>query len=191
MLSLPELLESSVAHEATHGLLICGRGYCYFNWKQQNRTKELAIAEILLTVITDIPVNKVIQQEGFQPVNPGYFDDLKQETKTARKGKYPDYFKKFSPSLLEDPTSKNRLMALWYIMVWSSLEYYEFDQQHRRIIHKAIKAFGALHPESLKIANQLVDVISQNDLFTPEGYCNAIEKCLELWNLNALVNIVK
>jgi hypothetical protein len=186
-LGFPEMLEFSVVHEATHGLLICGRGYCYFDWSHQGGdVKERAIAEILLTVITDIPVNRVIQQDGFDPVNPGYFDDLEQETKTARKGKAPNYFRKFSPSLLEDPVFRNRLMALWYIMVWGSLEYYELDQRQRKIIHKAIKAFRALHPESFKTANQLADIISQNNLFTPEGCCNVIERCLELWGLNDL-----
>lgn len=79
-------VEQLVAHEIAHGFLIYARGYAITR-KRENATEiDGQIADLLGTFISDIPVHKVVEQEGFEIFSPKYLDNVQAEIRTAQMG---------------------------------------------------------------------------------------------------------
>lgn len=178
-------LEQSIAHEITHGLLTYGsKNYCSLNPKQRLNQVGAESLSALQTMIEDIVVNKLIQEEGFSPYAFDYLNEVKRETTSARKGR--DYYSQF-----KDTQIKHRFMVFRYIMAWGYLEYFDLDPHARRTLVKFLKAFESSYPDQHKMAVQIRQAIAKNDIFTAEGYEAALRECLSLWKLDHLVQIVR
>ena len=134
-------------------------------------------------MIEDIVVNKIINEENFQPYPYDYLDKIQANTKLVRKGKVniPQF---------QDHVLKDRLMILRYMGAWGLLKYFNLDSFSRRVISKFIKSFKKSYPNQCEAAEQIEEIILENNIFTPEGYYKAIKRCLELWNLVDLVKFV-
>ena len=179
-----EQIEQSIAHETTHGFLAYKKKYCQLKFVRIcDKVEEMSVG-ILCTMIEDIVVNKTIHRNNFRPYAYSYIDTVQAETKSARKGK--DCYQQFN----KDPIFKDRFMIFRYIMAWSFLKYFNLDAYDRRIISKFVKRFQKSYPKKYEEARQVEEIILENNIFTSEGYYNIIKRCLELWNLADLVQLV-
>lgn len=176
-------VERSIAHEVTHGLLIYKKGYCQCVYKRRASDKENKNVSLLVTMIDDIVVNKIIHEEGFSPFGSKYLPMVKEETKAAPEGR--DYYNRFS----DDLVFKDRFMVFRYIMAWGFLQYFPLEPSVRKQIRKFIKSFQKSYPKQYEMANQIKELILQNDIFTPEGHRNTMERILNLWGLEDLVKL--
>ena len=176
-----EQIEQSIAHEVTHGLLAYAKGYCLIEYKHTLTKLESDSIGILATMIEDIVVNKIIQENGFLPFTSIYLETVKKETKALRKNQ--DYYQQF-----QNPF-KDRFMVFRYIMAWGFLKYYDLDESSRKIIARFENDFRLSRPKQYKDAYQIKEILLQHNIFTAEGYCQAISESLKLWELNNLVNI--
>jgi len=182
-----EEIDSTIAHEVTHGLLSLKKKYCQLRFFPLCSKVEKQIVNILLSMIEDIVVNKIIhEKENYRPYANFYITMTKRETKAARSGKGEDFYK----DRTIDPVHKDRVMAWRYIQAWGYLKYFNLDKinkKHKDIIRKFKKEFKKSYPKQYKEAEKIIKVILENDIFTPEGFYNTIKKCLDLWNLTNLV----
>jgi len=133
-------------------------------------------------MVEDIVVNKIIQQEGFDPFGLNYLTVVQQETKSARKGR--DHYRQY-----KDPLLRHRIMVFRYILAWGYLQYFDLETYTRRTLSKFLKAFDSSFPEQFKMANQAKQIILENDIFTPTGFQNVVERILALWELDHLVEV--
>jgi hypothetical protein len=173
----------SIAHEVTHGLLAYARRYRRLgNPKRPPTPLEANTVSLLATMVEDIVVNKIIHENGFQPFAPNYLSVVREETKAARKGR--DYYRQF-----QDPLFKDRFMVFRYIMAWGFLQFYDLDKYARKTLSRFESEFKSVYPNQYKLAGQVKDIITKNNIFTPEGYCSAIKIGLALWGLNDLVEL--
>ena len=179
-----EKIEQSIAHEITHGFLACKKKYCQLEYLHEPDEIEENSVIIIVNMIEDIVVNKIIQEEYFQPYPYDYLDKIKNDTKNIRKSKGE------LPQLHQDSVLKDRFMILRYIGAWGFLKYFNLDSFNRRVISKFIKSFKKSYPKQCVAAEQVEEIILDNNIFTSEGYYNAIKRCLELWNLVDLVKFV-
>lgn len=179
-----EKIEQSIAHEITHGFLAYKKKYCQLEYLNEPNAIEGMSISIIVTMIEDIVVNKVIQEENFQPYPYDYLDKIQNDTKNIRKSKGS------FPQLHQDPLLNGRIMILRYIGAWGFLKYFNLDSFSRRVIYKFIKCFKKSYPKQYEAAGQIEEIIIENNIFTPEGYYKAIKRCLELWNLVDLVKFV-
>jgi predicted SprT family Zn-dependent metalloprotease len=176
-----EQIEQSIAHEATHGLLAYAKGYCRIKYKHTLTRLESDSIGILATMIEDIVVNKIIQENSFLACSSKYLEIVKKETNALRKNQ--DYYQRFQNLF------KDRFMVFRYIMAWGFLKYYDLDESSRKIIARFENDFRLSRPEQYNAANQIIEILLQHNIFTAEGYCQAISESLKLWELNDLVNI--
>jgi hypothetical protein len=174
-------IEQSIAHEVTHGLLAYAKGYCQIGYKHHLTKLESDSIGILGTMIEDIVVNKIIQENGFLAYTSIYLDTVKKEIKAIRKNQ--DYYQEF-----QNPF-KNRFMVFRYIMAWGFLKYFDLDESSRKIIARFENDFRLSRPIQYTAANQVKEILLQHNIFTAEGYCQAISESLKLWDLYNLVNI--
>lgn len=178
-----EEIEQSIAHEITHGFLAYKKKYCQLEYLNEPNEIEGNSINIIVSMIEDIVVNKIIQEDNFQPYPYDYLDKIQNDTKNIRKGKV-------IISQFQDYILKDRLMILRYIGAWGFLKYFNLDSFSRRVISKFIKSFKKSYPRQYEAAGQIEEIILKNNIFTSEGYYKAIKRCLELWNLVDLVKFV-
>ena len=175
--------EQSIAHEITHGFLAYKKKYCQLDYVQEPNEMEGKSIDIIVTMTEDIVVNKIVQENNFQPYPYDYLDKIQNDTKNIRKSKGK------LPQLHQDPVLNDRIMILRYIGAWGFLKYFNLDSFSRRVISKFIKCFKKSYPKQYEAAGQIEEIILENNIFTSEGHNNAIKKCLDLWNLTNLVEI--
>lgn len=179
-----EDFEQSIAHEITHGFLAYKKKYCQLEYLNEPNEIEGKTIDIIVTMIEDIVVNKIIQEENFQPYPCDYLNKIQNDTKNIRKSKGK------IPRLHQEPVLNDRIMILRYMGAWGFLKYFNLDSFSQRVIYKFIKYFKKSYPKQYEAAGQIEEIILENNIFTPEGYYKAIKRCLELWNLVDLVKFV-
>jgi hypothetical protein len=170
--------ENSIAHEATHGYLLYKLGYSQVGLKHNAKGNEIRHVNLLLTMIDDIVVNKIIQEDGFSPFAPSYLPMIEKETKAARKVRDSVY-----DTFKDDPLFKDRFMVFRHVMVWGFMEYFNLEPFTRRTIKKFLRTFQKCFPRQFTMANQSREVILQHDIFKPDGHRKTIEIVLKLWSL--------
>jgi len=141
---------------------------------------------LLVTMIEDVVVNKIIQEKNYRPYSTKYLDDVKQDIEDIRKGKVCYY------ETHADPGHKDKFdkfMVFRYILAWGFLKYLNLGEIDKKTIHKFLKIFQKSCPKQYEEAKKIKGVILENNIFTPEGYCKIIKKCLDLWNLTHLMGI--
>jgi len=176
--------EHSIAHEATHGYLLYKLGYSYIREKRKPAENERGHVRLLFTMIDDIVVNRIIQQEGFPPFASGYLNMVERETKNARKGSDRPY-EMFS----YDPVFKNRFMVFRYILAWGLVNYCDLEPYAKRTINKYLKAFKKSFVEQFTMADQIREIILQQDIFSAHGHRKTVEAKAKLWHLDDLVGL--
>jgi len=179
-----KIFEQSIAHEITHGFLTYKKKYCQLDYVQEPNAIEKMSISIIVSMIEDIIVNKIIQEENFQPYPCDYIDKIQIDTEQMRK------IKGRVPQLHPNPVLNEIIMILRYIGAWGFLKYFNLDSFSRRAIYKFIKCFKKSYPKQYEVAGQIEEIILENNIFTSEGYYKAIKRCLELWNLVDLVKFV-
>jgi len=178
-------LARSIAHEATHGYLIFKLGYCRPVFKENASKNHMKNAHLIFTMMDDIVVNKIIQENGFSPFGSEYLVSVNFETKSALKGE--NIYQKFS----KDPVFNLILMISRYIIAWSFIEFYDIGKHEKDVINRYISAFETNFTEEMILASKIKDIIKSNNIFLSSGHCKAIEEILELWDLKKSLKLVK
>lgn len=177
-----EEIECIIAHEVTHGLLAYKKNYCRYNTLILNNSEEEGkSADMLFTMIEDIVVNKIIDKNNFlQPFLKSYINTvIKREIEPLRDRK--DCYEVGN----HYPIYRDRFMVWRCIQAWSFLKYFDFDNDSKRIICEYLELFKKSYPEQYEQAIKTKEIIRKNKIFTSEGFCKAIKKCLDLdfWNI--------
>jgi hypothetical protein len=176
-----EAIDCVIAHEVTHGLLAYGRNYCQHNLVLDNTELKGRSADILFTMIEDIVVNKTVDENNlFQPIIKVYIDRvIEREIIPLREGK--DCYEVNNHFLIY----RNRFMVWRYIQAWSALRYFDFDNDDKKVINEYLERFQNKYPQQYEQAIKTKEIISENDIFTVEGFYKTIKKCLDLdiWNI--------
>jgi len=183
LLPIEEIIEELIAHEATHGLLIHGKGFCRNVLEVSASDSARKRSSILFSMVQDISVNKILQQEGYSPLGDVYLHQVIDEINSMRKDE--DYYDNYS----YDPLLKDRFMVWRYIMAWAYLKYFDLQSHDRRTIKKFTKIFENKYPKQFEIASQVRTIILENDIFKAEGHNNAMKKLVKLWGLEDLVRL--
>lgn len=183
LLPIEETIEELIAHEATHGLLIHGMGFCRNVLEDSASDSAREQTSILFSMIQDIRVNKILQEEGYSPLGGVYLYQVINEINSMRKGE--DYYDNYS----YDPLLKDRIMVWHYIMAWAYLKYFDLKSHDRRTIKKFTKIFENKYPKQFEMASQVRTIILQNNIFSAEGHNNAMKELVKLWGLEDLVRL--
>ena len=164
LLPVEEIIEELVAHEATHGLLIHGMGFCrnvVENSASDSARKQISI---LFSMVQDIRVNKILQEERYSPLGGVYLYQVIDEINSMRRGE--DYYDNYS----YDPLLKDRFMVYRYIMAWAYLKYFDLESIDRTTIEKFTKIFENKYPKQFEMASQIRTIILQNNILSAEGH---------------------
>jgi hypothetical protein len=178
----PDLVRS-IAHEATHGYLIFKLGYCRPVFKDNASENHMKNAHLIFTMMDDIVVNKIIQENGFPPFGSEYLVSMNFETKSALKGE--NIYQKFS----EDPIFDSILMVSRYIIAWSFIEFYNIGENEKEAIKRYLTTFESNFPEEMGLVSKIKYVIKNNDIFIASGHCQAIEEILDLWDIKKFLKL--
>ncbi len=173
----------SIAHEATHGVLIFKMGYCRLDFKQEVPDQIIKNARLLFTMLDDIVVNKIIQDNGFSPFGSEYIPSVKREIKAALNGE--NIYLNYSRDVVFDQV----LMISRYVIAWAFLEYYNLENHHQEILNEFLRAFQKSFAHDYKLANKITRIISKHDIFNPEGHKRIIFEILSLWGWQETLNI--
>ena len=175
-----ETLEHSIPHELTHGLLWHKRGYSPLKLRLSIPLREQTALGILNTMLEDIVVNRIIHEEGFEAFSAIYLEMVQKETKFIIRGRdiYADF---------QDPTIKEKFMIFRYIIAWGFMEYFDLGIHTRRVLAKFMRTFQRFCPHQYELAKEVEKVIRENDIFTAQGYLNALKGILRIWNLESFV----
>jgi len=174
-------IQESIIHEAIHGLLYYGKGYCFPESRFPPTYMERESVNILISMVDDIVVNKIMQDEGVSPIGNVYLGMVKKETKAAEGS--TDIYENVS----YDPIVKSRFMVYRFVMAWGYLEYYKVTRKERKILERFLESFEDAYPDEFKMARDIVEVLSQNDDFTSDGHHKAMMEILRLWELDNLI----
>lgn len=174
----PEL-ERLIAHEATHGLLIYGRGYSSLKLTGHDSG---GLVRLVVTMVDDIVVNRLIQEGGFPPFHSSYLETVRRASEATRQGK--GICTRFS-----DPRMRDRYMVFSYILAWGFSAYCELAPEELRVIGEFLQLFAESYPEQYQIASQVRAALEENDVFHPAGHRAATERLLDLWGLRHLVEL--
>jgi hypothetical protein len=175
--------EQSIAHEATHGLLLYGKGYCHPDIIRQLTPSEGFTLNTLNTMIEDVAVNKIIEDCGFPPVGSVYFNMMRSETKAAKNRDISMYRNSGAP----DQVSINRFMIFRYLLAWTSFRYYKLKLAEKKTINDFRKAFAQAYRSLDVEAKQIQRLFEENDILTPEGHEVIMKGVISLWGLDNAV----
>jgi len=175
-----------IAHEATHGLLEHAKGHFRAVLKRDASEDEKRQAEILATIIEDIVVNRILQDEGFPPFSSVYLPMVRKETDSIRKGEsLYNLYKQVS----NDTLTIDRFIVFRYIMAWGFLKYLSLETHEREIIEEFLETFETKCLKEFEMATQVRTIILQNDILSAEGNNNAMKELVKLWGLEDLVRL--
>ena len=177
----PAELEQTVAHEITHGLLRYKLGYREIDFSHPIEQRDRRRINMLASMVEDLVVSKIMQDEGFPSFAPNYLEEVEKETKAARKKE--NHYRDF-----KDPLVKSVFMVYRYILAWGFLRFTTTDLPTRRKLNAFMTAFQTTYLRQYQMARKITDLIEHNDILTPNGCSTVIEKCLELWDLRQYVN---
>lgn len=181
-------IERSVAHEATHGYLIHKLGLCRAKFHENTDDKYKKDVQLVFTMIEDIVVNKIIQNNGFPPFGHEYLPMVNKEIEIAHEGE--EVGERFYHNFADDPHLEALLMISRYILAWGFLRYYKLQLLDAEIINKFTSAFKRFYPDYYQFAAKIENIIVQKDIFTGDGECKAIREILGLFKLAEGVELV-
>lgn len=185
----PEDTERSIAHEATHGYLMHKLGFCrpvFSEGADENYERDV---QLIFTMLEDLVVNKIIQNNGFYPFGREYLLMVRQEIKVAHEGEEvgESFYRRFA----EDPHLEALLMISRYIIAWGFLKYYTLEPEEAELIGEFVETFQKFYPDYYKFAAKVEEIIEGEDIFTAGGECKAVGMILRLFKLNEGVQITR
>ncbi|MFW9876656.1 MAG: hypothetical protein ACFFG0_26475 [Candidatus Thorarchaeota archaeon] len=176
----PEI-EQSIAHEATHGLIVYKMKYAVGFFKRPPNDKEKKLITLVFTMISDIIVNKLIQKEGFLPYSPRYPEMVTEELSSMEKG--IDLYN----YLINEPSYRDKHMIFRYILAWGYLKFIDLDNNMHKILINFINEFQLKNTKQFLMAMKIQEIILKNEIFSADGYKKAIKEILSLWELEDVV----
>jgi len=179
-----EGIECVIAHEVIHALLAYKKKYYQFYILPKCNKLEDNSGGLICSMIEDLVVNKIMYENNFQLLPKRYISGLNDDIEDLRKGK--DCYKNYNKY---SPIHKNRFIVYRYILAWGVLRYFIPNETDKNTICKFLKIFQKSYPKQYKEAEQIIKIILEENIFTREGQCKTIKKCLALWNLINLVEI--
>ena len=128
--------EESLAHEAGHGLMTYGRGYTYFEPKGRIDNATTFTLSVILTMIDDVPANRLIQDHGFRLHDKGHARRINWEAKSARRQDLSIY-RNTGP----DDSTVRRFAVSRYVSAWTCLQYLTLGSIQKDALRKFRKNF--------------------------------------------------
>ena len=185
----PEDTERSIAHEATHGYLMHKLGFCrpVFNAGMDDNYKK--DVQLIFTMLEDIVVNKIIQDNGFPPFGREYLLMVREEIEVAHKGE--EEGESFYQRFADEPHLEALLMISRYIIAWGFLKYYHLEPQETELIGDFVETFQKFYPDYYKFAVKVEEIMEENDIFRADGECKAIQMILHLFKMNDGVRLTR
>lgn len=173
-----EDFEQSIAHEATHGLLIYGKGYLSVSPLRPLTLTEAFSLSTMGTMIDDVAVNTIIKQLGFAAYGGVYMGMVRKETK-ATQDRDASIYQNTGP----DALSRRRFMIYRYMAAWACIRYYGPNLNERNTLTKFRKVFARAYRDLATEAQKIQRLFEQNDIFTPEGHRLISIGVLTLWDI--------
>lgn len=184
-----EDMERSIAHEATHGYLIHKLGFCRSKYVQNSTEDYRKEVQLVFTMIEDIVVNKIIEDNGFPPFGHEYLPMVQEEIKIARKGE--EAGERFYGRFTDDYRLEALLMISRYIIAWGFLKYYSLNPKQSEIINEFIMTFQTYYPDYYEFAAQIVKILGEKDIFNPPEECEVIYELLKMFKMLGGVILVR
>lgn len=186
---LAEDLERSIAHEATHGYLIYGRGFCRTNFPKNIPDDYKRDVQLVLTMLEDIVVNRIIAENGFPPYGHEYLPMVNEEIRVASLGEEAgeEFYHKFA----DTPHREALLMISRYIIAWGFLNYYILKEEDTELIRRFTNSFKKYYPDYHEFAEKIVDIIKKKDIFQAPGECEALHEILKLLKMDGSVDLIR
>lgn len=177
--------EQSIAHEATHGLLLYGWGYADLRPTAEPRSEYVTQAiGIMATMIDDVVVNKVIADHGFAPYGEVYPSMVNQETKAARKRQMGFY-----ATVSKDETVRCRFRVYRYVTARAFREFYSLPTGMGRKLGKFGKAFRIGYPEDADEGDWIVGLMVDQDVLSPKGHRRVLSEVVKRWDLTRFADL--
>jgi hypothetical protein len=172
-----------IAHEVTHGYMIYKLGF-YYPIPSVDLIKSIIDSvETLSTMINDMVDNKILQDEGFLPYSNIYFITMQEEIYCM--SHEMDYYRQFNNDLL----NKRRFMIHRYVTAWGFKQYFQISDEQKEFIEKFLNDFKIGYPDIHDEAEQIIQIILGNNIFTPLGNKKIMETILKMWNLDLLIDL--
>jgi len=181
--------ERSVAHEATHGYIIHKLKFCRPIFLENVDDNYKRDVHLIFTMIEDIIVNKIIQDNGFYPFGHEYLPMVTEEIKIAHKGE--EEGEKFYHRFTDNPHLEALLMISRYIIAWGFLRYYHLDTQEEKLIQEFTQTFQKFYIDYYKFCVKIKEIIEEHNIFTANGECSAIQLILQLFKLDERVELTQ
>jgi hypothetical protein len=81
-------------------------------------------------------------------------------------------------------------MVSRYILAWGFLRYYSLPEGVHFILQKFLEVYSKAYPHHYPHTARVKEIILQNDVFTAEGECRAMQEIMELWGFAGMVKPV-
>ncbi len=187
LLTPNNLTGQSLAHEVTHFLL----SHSGYDSLQKIKgvvisKEEFMIQNLLGTMLEDIVVNHIIQEEGFSPFDKNYPSVVKQEIKLITRAKQNPY----SRELATGQVYYSKFKIFRYILAWSLMEYCELSQDLTSTLKEYLSCFENHFPEEYKECEEIMKIIENHNIFDANQYKIILEKILAMWQLNNKYKII-
>ncbi|MDD1775349.1 MAG: hypothetical protein LUQ24_07445, partial [Methanobacterium sp.] len=158
-----EDVERSIAHEATHGHLIYGLGFCRTKFPENIPDDYKRDAQLVLTMVEDIVVNRIIAENGFPPYGHEYLPMVEEETRVASLGEEAgeEFYQKFA----DTPHREALLMISRYVIAWGFLKYYTLKKNDSELIREFTNSFKEYYKDYYKFASKIVGILKEKDIF--------------------------
>lgn len=171
------VLERAVVHELTRSRLLYARGYGLLEPTDSVNESEKQSLIVLGTMVDDIIINTIMQQEGYAPYDAIYMEEMAREVRSANAGK--DHYAQFS----FDPLFKMRFMIFRYILAWGTQQYLIVTPHESRRITRFLQTFAKTYSETWQAALRVQNLFTTHDAFTAQGHKQIVEGILADWNL--------
>jgi hypothetical protein len=176
--------EQSLAHEAGHGLLTYSKGYIHIEPRSDIEKTISFSLSLIGTMIDDVPVNRVIQDYGFNPCGKIYISMVKKEAKAARQRNMSIY-----DNTGPDEITQKRFMTYRYVAAWSYLQYFKMISFHRDAMKKFRKNFRRAYPDLAEEGLKICNFFREHDVFSTVGHEHLVKEVLSLWDLNNYLSL--
>jgi hypothetical protein len=182
-------MERSIAHEATHGYIIHRLGFCRSLYVQDSTEDYRKEVQLVFTMIEDIVVNKIIEDNGFPPFGHEYMPMVQEEIKIARMGE--EAGESFYSRFTDDYRLEALLMISRYIIAWGFLKYYSLSPEQTEMINEFKKVFKTYYPDYYEFTAQIVKLMEDKDIFNPSEECEVIYEILKMFKMDVGVRLVR
>jgi hypothetical protein len=182
-------VERSIAHEATHGYLIYGLGFCRTKFPENIPDDYKRDVQLVLTMVEDIVVNRIITENGFPPYGHEYLPMVEEETRVASLGEEAgeEFYQRFA----DTPHREALLMISRYVIAWGFLKYYALKKDDTELIREFTNYFEEYYTDYHEFAAKIVGILEKKDIFRAPGECEALHEILILLKMDGFVKLVK